>query len=88
MTTEDLNAPDEQKRVPTLAPVSAHVAGRRRRPVHAGHATNCSDADLGKMMQILKDANYHGYVVLEYEAAGDPKVEVPKALKQLRSLIG
>jgi len=46
------------------------------------------DADLGRMVKILKDSNYHGYLALEYEAAGDPKVEVPKAIKELRSLLG
>lgn len=46
------------------------------------------EANLARMVKILKDANYHGYIALEYEAAGDPRVEVPKAIKQLRGLIG
>jgi sugar phosphate isomerase/epimerase len=46
------------------------------------------EADLGRVVKILKDANYHGPVVLEYEAAGDPKVEVPKHVRRLRGLIG
>lgn len=45
-------------------------------------------ADLARMIQILKDAKYHGYVVLEYEAAAEPKVEIPKVIKQLRELMG
>lgn len=46
------------------------------------------DADLGKMVKILKDANFHGYVALEYEAAEDPADAVPRHLKTLRKLIG
>jgi sugar phosphate isomerase/epimerase len=45
-------------------------------------------ADLKRMVQILKDANFHGYVALEYEAKEDPKTAVPRAVKELRRLIG
>lgn len=44
-------------------------------------------ADLARMVKILRDANYRGYIVLEYEAAEDPFVAVPKHLQQLRELI-
>jgi sugar phosphate isomerase/epimerase len=46
------------------------------------------EADLGKVVTILKDANFHGYVVLEYEAAEDAAVAVPKYVKELRKLVG
>jgi sugar phosphate isomerase/epimerase len=46
------------------------------------------DADLGRIIKIFKDANFHGYVALEYEAAEDPKVAVPRAIKELRKQIG
>ncbi len=45
------------------------------------------EADLGKMVKILKDANFHGYVALEYEAKADPATAVPKYVKELRKLI-
>ena len=45
-------------------------------------------ADLKRTIQILRDANYHGYVALEYEAAEDAKVAVPRYVKELRALIG
>ena len=45
-------------------------------------------ADLPRIVNILKDAGYRGYVVLEYEEKEDPKVEIPKYLDQLRTLIG
>lgn len=46
------------------------------------------DADLAKVVKILKDANFHGYVALEYEAKEDPKEAVPRYVKELRKLIG
>jgi len=45
------------------------------------------EADLKRMVKILKDANFHGYVALEYEAKDDPKVAVPKYVKELRAII-
>ena len=44
-------------------------------------------ADFTRLIGILKKANYRGYVVLEYEAAEDPYVAVPRYLKQLRKLL-
>ena len=35
-------------------------------------------ADLKRMLNILRSANYRGYVVLEYEAEEDPKAAVPR----------
>ncbi|QEL21039.1 sugar phosphate isomerase/epimerase family protein [Limnoglobus roseus] len=46
------------------------------------------EADLGRYVKILKDANFHGYLALEYEAAADPKVAIPKYVKELRKLLG
>lgn len=45
------------------------------------------EADLKRVVKILKDANFHGYVALEYEAKEDPKIAVPKYVRELRSLI-
>jgi len=44
-------------------------------------------ADLAKLVGILRAANYHGPVVLEYEAEPDAKVAVPKHLATLRKLL-
>src|SRR5207248_2023692 len=43
-------------------------------------------ADLPRLVKILRDANYQGYVALEYEAAEDPWQAVPRVLAQLRTL--
>jgi sugar phosphate isomerase/epimerase len=45
-------------------------------------------ADLKRLTDILRDANFRGYVALEYEAPEDPKTGVPKAIDALRKLMG
>ena len=45
-------------------------------------------ADLAKVIGILREARYSGYVVLEYNAAEDAMTAVPRYIKTLRSLIG
>lgn len=37
-----------------------------------------------RLAKIMSDAHYRGYIVLEYEEAGDPRVECPKYIDQLR----
>jgi sugar phosphate isomerase/epimerase len=46
------------------------------------------EADLARMIRILKEANFHGYVVLEYEAKENAEIAVPRYLKELHKLIG
>jgi sugar phosphate isomerase/epimerase len=45
-------------------------------------------ADLPRLVKILRDANYQGWVALEYEAKPDPWQAVPPILAQLRALLG
>lgn len=45
------------------------------------------DADLDRLIRILKDSGYRGFVTLEYEAEEDPKVAVPRLLSRVRKLI-
>ncbi len=44
-------------------------------------------ADLPRLVKILRDANYQGWVALEYEAAEDPYKAVPQALGTLGELL-
>ena len=43
-------------------------------------------SDYPRLTKILRDANYQGYIAVEYEAADDPFVAVPAALKTLKGL--
>ena len=45
------------------------------------------DADLKKLVEMLKAVNYRGYMALEYEANEEPKTGVPKALEELKKLV-
>jgi sugar phosphate isomerase/epimerase len=45
------------------------------------------DADLERIIKILRDAGYRGYVVLEYEGTEDPLTAIPRHLDKLRSLV-
>lgn len=44
--------------------------------------------DLKRVVEILRAAEYRGYLVLEYEEREDPFEHIPKYLDQLRGLIG
>lgn len=45
------------------------------------------EADLKRLIDILRAVDYRGYVALEYEAAEDPKSAVPRHLATLKKLI-
>jgi len=53
--------------------VVTHGADKVRKP-----------SDFGRLAKILRGVGYRGYVVLEYEEKGDPRVECPKFVEQLR----
>ncbi len=46
------------------------------------------DADLKRLIGILRAANYRGYVALEYEAAEEPKKAVPRHIEALQKVMG
>lgn len=46
------------------------------------------EADLKRLIGILRAADYRGYVALEYEAAEDPKTAVPRHIETLKKLMG
>jgi sugar phosphate isomerase/epimerase len=45
------------------------------------------EADLARLLDILRGVGYRGYVALEYEAAADPKTAVPHYVKELQKLL-
>lgn len=44
-------------------------------------------SDFARVIDILKKANYRGYLVLEYEEKDDPFTSIPEILKEIRGLI-
>ncbi len=45
------------------------------------------EADLKRLLGLLRSANYRGYVALEYEAAEDAKAAVPRYVTMLRKML-
>lgn len=69
-----------------LAPYAVVV--QIKTEIHRADQKKPEEADLKRKMQILRDANFRGYVVLEYEAAEDPKTAVPRYARTLREMCG
>jgi sugar phosphate isomerase/epimerase len=45
------------------------------------------EADFARIVQILKNVGYRGYLTLEYEAAEEPLKAVPRYIEKLRALV-
>ena len=45
-------------------------------------------ADAARVVKLLRDGGYQGFMTLEYEMAEDPFTAVPGHLRTLRELIG
>ena len=54
--------------------------------IHA--AQGQQKADLPRIVEILRAADYAGYLVLEYEANEDPYQAIPRYVDQLRKIVG
>lgn len=55
---------------------------------HIGREGSQKPADFARVLDILRKANYRGWVALEYEDEQDPKVAVPPLIERLQKLIG
>ena len=82
--TGNFHTADPYADIATIAPYG--VVSQVKTEVYPGNQRE--EADLGRVVKILKAANFHGVVVLEYEAKEDATVAVPKYVKELRKLIG
>lgn len=45
------------------------------------------EADLARVVKILTDAGYSGFIALEYEERTNPQTEIPKYLEKLKKII-
>ncbi len=84
LDTANFHGEDPYTEIAELAPYAVNVQVKTEIHRH-GHAKE--EADLGRLIAILRDARYSGYVVLEYEAADDPLSAIPRHIKKLRELI-
>jgi len=73
---------DMEKTAPYAVNVQVKVAMRRL------GQDGKEETDLERVVNILKAANYQGYVVLEYEEDDDPYVSIPPILEKMSALMG
>ncbi|MBX6313802.1 MAG: sugar phosphate isomerase/epimerase [Isosphaeraceae bacterium] len=84
LDTGNFRGDDPYAEVAELAPYAINVQVK----TEISRRGKKEEADLSRIIGILREAKYSGYVVLEYEAKEDPMTAVPKIIKTLRSLIG
>ena len=71
-----------------LAKVAPYAVNVQVKVVVAGTDGKKQPMDYAKLAKLLRDAGYRGYVVLEYEEAGDPRTECPKHIDEMRKAFG
>jgi sugar phosphate isomerase/epimerase len=84
LDTGNFHGPDPYADLALLAPYAVVVQVKTE--VWSGTGPR-HEADLARIVRLLRDASYRGYVTLEYEAAESPRTAVPRYLQQLRSLV-
>jgi len=67
-----------------LAKVAAHAINVQVKVVVSGPNKVKQPADFPRIAKILRDVNYRGYIVLEYEESEDPRTTCPSYVEQLR----
>jgi sugar phosphate isomerase/epimerase len=86
LDTGNFRGADPYAEIAELAPYALNVQVKTE--IHRAGAAAKEEADLGRVIAILREARYSGYVVLEYEASEDPLKAIPRHIKALRELIG
>jgi sugar phosphate isomerase/epimerase len=67
-----------------LAQIAPYALNAQIKVVMSGPEKKKEPADYARLAKILREANYRGYVVLEYEEAGDVREECRRHLDLLR----
>jgi sugar phosphate isomerase/epimerase len=85
LDTGNFRGNDPYDEMAQLAPYAMNVQVKTE--IESGRERGKEAADLGRVVAILREARYSGYVVLEYEAAEDPLKAIPRHIQTLRQLI-
>ena len=86
LDTGNFRTADPYADLARLAPYAINVQVKTE--IQAGPSASKEPADLPRLIQVLRDARYSGYVVLEYEGAEEPREAVPRHVEALRKLLG
>lgn len=81
LDTGNFHSDDVYSELARVAPYSLNV---QIKVVVSGPDGKKKPADFPRLAKILRDAHYRGYIVLEFEEAGDPREECPPYIEQLR----
>ncbi|MCS6863319.1 MAG: sugar phosphate isomerase/epimerase, partial [Abditibacteriales bacterium] len=84
LDTGNFRSADPYADLAKVAPYAVNVQVKTEIAPAGGKRT---EADLPRIIAILRQVGYRGYVVLEYEAAEDPRTAVPKWVEALRKLV-
>lgn len=81
LDTGNFNTDDPYHDLALIAPYAVNVQFKVEM---RARGKKTEPADVARVFKILRDANYQGYVALEYEAAEDPWKAVPEHLKRVK----
>lgn len=84
LDTGNFRTADPYGDVQKLAPYAVNVQVKTEMAPKGGPK---EEADLGRLIDMLREVGYRGYVVLEYEASEDPYKAVPRYVAELRKLL-
>lgn len=82
LDTGNFHTADPYGDLARIAPYAVNVQVKAQ--VKKKNATENEPVDLPRVFKILRDANYQGYVALEYEPKADPWTHVPELLKGMK----
>ncbi|WCJ58658.1 sugar phosphate isomerase/epimerase [Fontisphaera persica] len=85
LDTGNFTSEDPYAELAACAPYAVNV--QIKVEVRRQGAPKPEPADLPRLVRILREANYQGYVALEYEAAEDPWDAVPRWLKAMQAAL-
>ena len=71
-----------------LAQLAPRVSYVQAKTYFGGGEWYTLDLDYKRIIQILRDAGYKGYVTIEFEGKEDPATGVPKSVDLLREALG
>jgi sugar phosphate isomerase/epimerase len=84
LDTGNFNSEDPYAEITQVAPYAITVQVKTE---VTPQGASSQPADLARIFGILRNVNYRGYVVLEYEGAEDANIAVPRYLAELRKWI-
>jgi sugar phosphate isomerase/epimerase len=84
LDTGNFRGPDPYGELTQLAPYAVVVQVKTEVAVNRAAR---QEADFARLIKMLRDVKYRGFVTLEYEGREDPRAAVPRHLQMLRKLI-